>query len=261
MTKSLGFIAAYFRNNFATALEYRFSFFSQILGMMINDTLWVVFWVLYFQKFPVVNGWGLNDLLVMWATITFSFGLAFGLFYNVARLPDLILQGQLDYYLALPKNVLLHLSVSNIRPVNLGDCLFGPLLLLFFVPLGPSQILLFVGGSILAAVVYYSFHLLAGSLTFFLASSEGLAANMGMALVHFSTYPTKIFDGWARVLLFTVIPAGFISEVPVELVHRFDLALLAELFLAAAVFLAIAVGVFHLGLRRYESGNLLQMRS
>lgn len=259
--KSLGFVLTYLRNNFATALEYRFSFVSQILGMMINDSLWVIFWVLYFQKFPVVNGWGLNDLLLMWATITFSFGLAFGLFANVSRLPELILQGQLDYYLALPKNVLLHLSVSNIRPVNLGDCLFGPLLLFFFVPLDFTQVLLFLAGSVLAAVVYYSFYLLAGSLTFFLASSEGLAANMAMALVHFSTYPTRIFDGWARVLLFTVIPAGFISEVPVELVRNFDPKLLGELVLAAGAFFAFAVTVFHLGLRRYESGNLLQMRS
>lgn len=259
--KSLSFIGVYFRNNLHTALEYRFSFFSQIFGMMVNDSLWVTFWVLYFQKFPVLNGWTLEDLLVMWAVITFSFGLAFGLFWNVARLPELIQTGQLDYYLAHPKNVLLHLSVSHIRPVNLGDCLFGPLLLAFFVPLEWDRWLVFIIASMLAAVIYYSFYLIAGSMSFFWGSSEGFSSQMGMALVHFSTYPTKIFEGWTRVLLFTVLPAGFISEVPVELVRRFDPALMGLMALAAAVFLGLAVLVFHLGLRRYESGNLLLLRS
>lgn len=258
---SLSFVGVYFRNNFQTALEYRFSFFSQILGMMVNDSLWVVFWVLYFQKFPVLNGWTLEDLLVMWAVITFSFGLAFGLFWNVARLPELVQTGQLDYYLAHPKNVLLHLSVSHIRPVNLGDCLFGPLLLAFFVPLEWDRWLVFLVASSLAAVIYYSFYLLAGSMSFFWGSSEGFAAQASMALVHFSTYPTKIFDGWTRVLLFTVLPAGFISEVPVELVRRFDALSMMKLAGAAALFLTLAVLVFHAGLRRYESGHLLQLRS
>ncbi|MGE4130554.1 MAG: ABC-2 family transporter protein [Bdellovibrionales bacterium] len=162
--KSLAFIPAYLRNNIASAAEYKFSFWSQIFGMIVNDTLWVLFWVLYFKKFPVLNGWTLNDLLVMWAVITTSFGLCFGLFHNVARLPELITRGQVDSYLLLPKNVLLHLSVSHIRPVNLGDALLGPALLLFFVPMTASQWLVFFACSILGLLVYYAFTVTIGSL-------------------------------------------------------------------------------------------------
>lgn len=250
----------YLRNNIAAALEYRFSFLSQVFGMFINDTLWVIFWAMYFEKFPVLNGWTLNDLLMMWGTITFSFGLCFGFFWNVARLPELVVQGQLDYYLAHPRNVLAHLSVSHIRPVNLGDCLFGPVLLLFFVPMTATQWFMFFLASVLAALIYFAFYLSVGSLAFYLRNAESVTGSVATAIVHFSTYPTRIFDGWTRVMLFTVLPAGFISEVPVELMREFDAWLLGQLVLAAAFYCGLALLIFHQGLKRYESGNLILMQ-
>jgi ABC-2 type transport system permease protein len=257
----LKFLAAMMRTGFASAIEYRASFFTQVFGMMINDSLWVSFWMLYFQRFPVLNGWGREDLFVLWAIITFSFGIAFGLFAQALRLSELIVQGQLDYYLALPKNVLLHILVGQIRPANLGDLLFGPILLFLFVDMTPEKWLWFLVGGILGGLVYLAFFVLAGSLAFYLGSSEGLSSGIGNALIHFSTYPTRIFDGWTRVVLFTVIPAGFIAEVPVDMVRRFQWGDLALLLVGSAAFSSAAWFVFHKGLKRYESGNLIVMRS
>lgn len=257
----LKFLAAMMRTGFASAIEYRSSFFTQVFGMMINDSLWVSFWMLYFQRFPVLNGWGREDLFVLWAIITFSFGIAFGLFAQALRLSELIVQGQLDYYLALPKNVLLHILVGQIRPANLGDLFFGPTLLFFFVDMTPEKWLWFLVGGVLGGMVYLAFFILAGSLAFYLGSSEGLSSGIGNALIHFSTYPTRIFDGWTRVVLFTLIPAGFIAEVPVDLVRRFQWGDLALLVVGSAAFSSAAWFVFHKGLKRYESGNLIVMRS
>lgn len=41
--KFFAFVGAYMKANLAMALEYRASLFSQILGMFINDILWVAF--------------------------------------------------------------------------------------------------------------------------------------------------------------------------------------------------------------------------
>lgn len=261
MKGHFSFLLAMMRTNFAMAVEYRSSFVTQVIGMMINNSMWVFFWILYFEKFPVLNGWGRQDLLVLWAVITFSFGLAFGLFAQALRLSELITQGQLDYYLALPKNVLLHILVGQIRPANLGDLFFGPLLLLLFVDMSPMKWLWFVVGGILAGSIYLSFFVIVGSLAFFMGSSEGLSSGVGNALIHFSTYPTRIFDGWTRVILFTLIPAAFIAEVPVDLVRRFDVQDLVTMLGAAFVFGSIAVLIFYRGLRKYESGNLISLRS
>lgn len=261
MKGHFNFLIAMMRTNFAMAVEYRSSFVTQVVGMMINDSMWVFFWMLYFEKFPVLNGWGREDLFVLWAVITFSFGIAFGLFAQALRLSELISQGQLDYYLALPKNVLLHILVGQIRPANLGDLFFGPVLLALFVDMSPERWLWFVVGGILGGVIYLSFFVIVGSLAFFMGSSEGLAGGVGNALIHFSTYPTRIFNGWTRVILFTIIPAGFIAEVPVDLVRRFAVQDLIIMVGAALIFGTIACVVFFRGLRRYESGNLMSLRS
>ncbi|MBV9614737.1 MAG: ABC-2 family transporter protein, partial [Ktedonobacteraceae bacterium] len=80
------------------------------------------------------------------------------------------------------------------------------------------------------------------------------------ALVSFSTYPMSIFNGAVRVLLFTLIPAGFVSFVPLQLLHQFTWPLMSLMTGATALIILAAIGAFELGLRRYESGNLLGMQ-
>lgn len=259
--QNLAFIGAYIKMNLAAALEYRASLVSQVMGMFINDILWVLFWVLYFTKFPVLRGWTLEDVLVLWAVVATSFGLVMGLSYNAIRIPQLVVQGQLDYYLALPKNVLLHLLVSQIRLVNLGDLLFGPMLLVVMVKLTWSKVLIFAIASLLGAMVLLGFFIMAGSLAFYLGNADAISAQLVNAVLHFATYPTSIFSGGVKFVLFTLIPAGFVSTLPVELVRAFSWLKFLQLLGGAVAFLGLAVWVFHRGLRRYESGNLMAMRS
>lgn len=256
----LRFVGGYWKANWAAAMEYRASFLMQLFGMFLNDAIWVLFWALYFTRFPMVKGWTLKDLMTLWSVVTMAFGLAFGLMANAARIPQLVVQGQLDYYLALPKPVLLHLLVSQFRFLNLGDALFGPFLLIAFVHPSLGQLLLYLLVVLLATVTFLGFAVAAGSLVFLLGQAEGLAGNMLMIVTHFATYPTGIFTGAVRVLLFTLIPAGFIATLPVEIMRAFSWSQLGLLTLGAATFLGLGALLFKFGLRRYESGNLMMMR-
>jgi ABC-type uncharacterized transport system permease subunit len=49
------------------------------------------------------------------------------------------------------------------------------------------------------------------------------------------------------------------GAVPAEFIRTFTWETLAELFLGAVIFLFIAIMVFRLGLRRYESGSAIQV--
>jgi ABC-2 type transport system permease protein len=261
VAKLFAFVGAYMRTNMATALEYRASLVMQVAGMFVTDTLWVIFWGLYFTKFPVLKGWTFDDVMVLWAAFAMSAGIVMGLFSNALRIPELVVQGQLDYYLSLPKDVLLHLLVSRISTVSFGDLIFGPVLLVVMVHLTWLRMLIFLACVLLSAVVMLSFFVLAGSLTFFLGNSTTLSGQLNMALVHFSSYPAPIFQGAVKVVLFSLIPAGFITTLPVELVRAFSWSGFLTLVAGAALFLGLAIWVFGRGLKRYESGNLMQMRS
>jgi ABC-2 type transport system permease protein len=83
---------------------------------------------------------------------------------------------------------------------------------------------------------------------------------MNNALITFSLYPAEIFPGLVRVLLYTLIPAAFIGTVPVKLLKEFSWGNLALLAAFAAGLALLAQVVFRLGLRRYESGNLITAR-
>jgi ABC-2 type transport system permease protein len=63
-----------------------------------------------------------------------------------------------------------------------------------------------------------------------------------------------------RVLLYTLIPGAFVGTIPARLLTSFSWGQLALPVAFAAEIALIARLVFHWGLRRYESGNLVTMR-
>jgi ABC-2 type transport system permease protein len=262
LISNIRFVAHYIVANLLAALEYRAAFFSQVAGMIINDAMWVTFWWIYFTRFNVLSGgWRVQDVMALWAIVAVAVGLCAGLFGNVLHLAEVISQGKLDYYLSLPKNVLLHVLVSRMDTTAWGDLVFGVGLFIFFLQPTPDRLLLFIYLSLCAAVLFLGFNILWQSLAFWLGNAEGLGSQMWFALVSFATYPAPLFQGFVKALLFTLLPAAFLSHLPVEMLRNPDAAILfAEAGVAVGALL-VSIWVFYRGLRRYESGNLAIART
>lgn len=254
------FLWEYFRANLAMAMEYRANFVIQVFGMVLNDALWVFFWWLFFNRFPQVAGWSYQELLLLYAVLTLGFGLGIGVMGNCTRLSQIIAEGHLDFYLALPKNVLLHVLVSRMNVSALGDVVFGLIVYGFSGAVSWENTAMLFAISILAAVIFVSFAVLAHSLTFFIGNANALAGQMFNALITFSSYPGGLFKGFARVLMFTAIPAGFISYAPVGILGERKLDFVLAMACFSLVLGALAIVVFYRGLKRYESGNLVSIR-
>tara|TARA_B100001123_G_scaffold280134_1_gene312094 strand:- start:493 stop:744 length:252 start_codon:yes stop_codon:yes gene_type:complete len=79
------------------------------------------------------------------------------------------------------------------------------------------------------------------------------------AVIIFALYPLHLFDGTAKLLLFTVIPAAFVGAVPAEFVTEFTWRNFLMLLGATLGFCFLAYAALHLGLRRYESGSGIQV--
>lgn len=256
----LKLVAAYAQINFQTAMEYRASFFSQIIGMFLNDGIWLAFWWLYFTKFPVLGAWQRQDVVVLWAVLATSFGLASGIFGNCLNLAGVILRGELDFYLALPKDVLTHVLITRMSTSAWGDVAFGILVFAAFGDPTPARVILYLFSIAIAAIFLVSFFVLAHSLAFFIGNAQGISEQIAMTMIHFSSYPTSVFRGMTKIILFTLIPAGFINSVSVHVIRDFRPGFFGALIAAT---LALAIGarlLFQAGLRRYESGNLITVR-
>lgn len=258
---TLRFVGAYFVANLQAAMEYRASFWTQIFAMLGNDCLWLLFWWSYFQQFPLVNGWQQTDVVVIWSVSALGVGLSNAVFGNASKLAQLIMNGGLDAYLGMPRYVLLHVCISATDPAAWGDVLFALGAFAIMLRPSPPTLLLFLLLGLLVMLVFASFLILFGSLAFFVGNTDGLTQQMIGTLVTFSTYPMGIFNGAVRVILFTIIPAGFISFVPLQLLRQFSWLLLGAMSGFTLLIVLGAGGLFHLGLRRYESGNLLGMQN
>src|SRR5262249_32855511 len=99
------------------------------------------------------------------------------------------------------------------------------------------------------------------SLAFWMGAASQISSQVLMALITFATYPVSLFDGTAKLLLFTVLPAALMGAVPAEFVRGFGWAELGLMGAGAAGFLGLAILAFYQGLRRYESGSAITTQS
>ncbi len=97
------------------------------------------------------------------------------------------------------------------------------------------------------------------SLTFWLGNASNLAEQAANAVLTFAMYPSDIFQGTIRFLMFTIIPAAFVGVVPLNVVRNVDWGGLLLLALVAVLITFISSRMFYLGLRRYESGSAINV--
>jgi ABC-2 type transport system permease protein len=253
------FLMELWKNNLSSAMEYRANFVSQIIGMIINDAIYFVFWLLFFERFKVVRGWGMSDMVLLFAIVTTGYGLAFVFFGNAYNLAELIAQGRLDYYLALPRDVLLHVLASRSVLSAWGDLAFGVMAFLFTGRFSLPEIALWLVASACSGAVLVSSFALFGCLSFCLGNATQLATQASNAILTLALYPRDIFGGVVRFLMLTLLPAAFVGAIPLDVVRQLDWTALAGLIgFAAGITLLLRI-VFSAGLRHYESGSALNV--
>jgi len=49
--RQLKFLLALWKANLIAAMEYRVSFLTQVIGMILNDGFYFVFWIIFFNRF------------------------------------------------------------------------------------------------------------------------------------------------------------------------------------------------------------------
>lgn len=246
-------LVATMRSALAEAAANRRALVTQMTVMIVNDAVWIVFWVLFFHEVGEVGGWDVERILLLQAALTASGGIALGLVANARRVGILAVEGGLDSVLTLPVPPLAHVLLRRVEPTNLGDIAFGVTLFAVAGHPTPGRVAVFIGVVASSALLLTGFLVLTGSLAFFAGRSE--SGELGFhAMLLLGAYPVDVFAGGAKLLLYTVLPAAFVSTVPARLIDDFDATQAAALAGIAAAFGVAGWVAFTLGLRRYTSG-------
>ena len=257
--RELKFLLAVWKANLQSAMEYRVAFIMQVIGMMLNNFIYFAIWIVFFDRFKDVRGWGINDMYVTFGVLASAFGLVSLFFGNSFMLGDIINNGRLDYYLSLPRPVLLHAISSRMIASGMGDFSYGFISYALSGTFTWDGLLRFILAALLATIVFASFFILFNSLAFWFGMISNFVNLAFNAVLTFGIYPTTLFDNYAKLILFTVIPAALVGAVPAEFVSVFTWQSLAKMLVGAVVFLTLSVSLFNIGLKWYESGSAIQV--
>lgn len=258
LVSDMRFAAASWGAGLRTAMEYRGAFLLQAGFMLLNNLIFLSFWAIFFSRFPAVAGWELPDVALLFATSATGFGLAVILMGGFHKMSSRIARGDLDTWLVRSRPVLLQACTSDMVISGFGDVASGILMVALSGKATPARVGVFVLMVFVSATVATSFGVLCNSAAFFLGRADDLAWQSYYALLTFSLYPPGLFGGWARVVLYVIIPAGLLSYLPASLVREWDTRTALLLLLGVAALVAVAGLAWRAGLRRYESGNLTQ---
>lgn len=251
------FLGALWKANLLSAMEYRTSFVLQVVGMALNNAVFMLFWVIFFERFENIGGWGMQDLVLLYGVAAMSFGIGVTLFGNVLVLSDVISGGGLDHHLSLPRPVLLSALASRSRISGIGDIVTGIVCFGVAGELSAPAIARYVLACSASATIFLAFLVAVQSLAFWIGGATMLNRTAINAILTFAMYPLTLFDGTAKLILLTILPAGVMGTVSAQFVRAFSWTDLGQLLSAAAIALAIALWTFHRGLRRYESGSAI----
>jgi len=259
--KIIRLFSRYFKLNLASQMEYRTSFFVQIFGMVINNATFIFFWHLAFDATGTyIAGYTFKDVMFIWAVTSSAFGLAQILFNNVHRISQLIITGELDTYLLQPVPVLPNILGARTQVSAWGDMLYGIVLLSIVWGFSWNVWLIFALSIILGGLLFTAINVITHTLTFYLGNASMITSTVFEFMITFSIYPEGIFQGFVRLLIFSILPAAFITHIPLRLVGNFNVSTFAIWIGFTIVFLAIACIFFNRGLKKYESGNLIITR-
>jgi ABC-2 type transport system permease protein len=246
--------------NLSASFALRSAFFLQAGFMALNNLLFFCFWWIMFTRFDSIRGWGIQDVAILFGVSAAGYGSAAVVAGGLNDLARQIDAGELDPLLTQPKNVLLQAIVSRTRPDGWGDVVSGVALIALSGYLQWSTLPMAVLAVGLAATMFVATGVLAHCTAFWFGNTEALARQVSEFLITFSVYPPGLFGGPLKFILFTVLPAGFISYLPVALVRQFSGEVLVMALGGVFGFSLLAVFAFGRGLRRYESGNRFGVR-
>lgn len=217
--------------------------------------------VIYEHTQSIAN-WSKYEMILLVGTSMLIQRFLMGFFWSsIFEMGRNIRTGNFDFFLAQPGNIMFMATTRKLDPDGLANSVLAAGVVIYAahkLNLHPSflDVTLYALMVFSGLVIHYSMLVLSISLVFWLTSAQGVEGTY-FALTEFSRLPQAAFKGIvSRVLFVWILPVVVVSNAPAStILHGFHWSWVAWLFGAAAVWFALAVFVFHRGLRRYTSAS------
>lgn len=247
------------KKNIKNEKELKSSFIISVIGMMLNNSAFLIIWYYFGSSLGNINGWNAMDIFGLYAFSISSYGIINSLCAGIFKLPDYISSGTFDKFLLTPKNLLTKISTSAISTSAIGDLFFGIICFIVYIissKLSFIQILLSIVLIVVASIIFYSFSLICMSVSFYLMDGHNISNGLYGLFISNSMYHGGAFTGLLRFFFIFFIPSLLLGAIPVEIVKNFNIYNLLLIIFLAVFWLSLSILFFYKSLRKYESNNI-----
>lgn len=251
------------RWNLRAAMELRGAFVVQVIGMMVNNTAFVMVWIFFFQAFGKINGWSSAEVFAFQGVVAFSYGCSTAFFQGSHSLPTLVYNGSLDSYLMTPCSAYMRILTSEIKMSGVGDFFFGLLLIAAYIVMAHLSLLqavLLISLLIPASIIMTNVSLITSLASFYISDATAFAQNLFEVFVSPSLYPSPLFPQALKFIFIFIIPSLAVGGLPIEAVKDYQWHWYVVIWALAVVWTFLAIKLLTISIRRYESGNMVGAR-
>lgn len=258
--KELRFALYAIKKNIQSSAELRTSFVTNIIGMMINNTSFLIIWIFFIQSVGIINGWTAADILGLQGFAAVCFGIVFSAGDGIRKIADYVSSGSFDRFLLSPKNLLVRIATASFGVSAVGDILFGIACLTiyaFLIQVSVYQIILVGVLVIISTIVFLAAAITIYSASFLFVDSSTVIQGLFELFLTPALFHGGAFQGAMRFVFTFIIPSLLIGTLPVEIVRDLSLTKLLLVGVLSIAWFFLSIKLFSLGVRKYESSNFM----
>lgn len=243
-----------------SSFEYRVSLVFNMISSALSTVAFFFGIVCLFESFDHIGPYHLNEILITYSVITFSFSTAECFFRGFDMFDKLVRTGELDRLLIRPQSIFLQVLGSNVEFSKCGRMIFSFSILIYAV-LSSSIVWTAMRVVTLVLMIVGSIIIFAGM--FLIYSGVAIFTIEGLEAVNIITdggrdlcsYPLDVYANYLRKLFTYVIPMAFVNYLPLKFLLGTcgNNLLYAFLPLISIVFFALCYLFFRWALTKYKS--------
>lgn len=265
--KKIALIRLFFKTSLMTQLPYRINFVTQAISTLFYFGSGLIGLSIVFNHTDSLAGWTFYEIVTLLGVYQLVAGiLAFFVMENVQKLPDKIVDGNLDETILMPENTQFLSSFGSCNVWAINDILLGFTIIIGSIFFNLAQFTTTPFQSIIqllqffallgcSLVISYSVRMWIGTLGFWLGRTGG-GFVLFTSIWTMGKYPVDMYPPFIKWLLYTLVPVGVVAAIPTSVLFNgiSVIQFVALLILTIGIYFFTS-SLWKMGIRRYSSAT------
>ena len=248
---------------FKSAMQYQASLLMQVLAQFVMTAGEMLAVVVLLSRFKVVGHWGAGEIMFFFGVMQSSFALTELFGRGITSFPWFVQRGEFDALILRPRPLLMQVVVSQLDPRRIGGVTVGVIAMLaagsrLSIVWSLTKVLLLVEVVLGSMLLVLGLFMIEATVSFFSVKSIEMVNILTYGGRTACEYPVDIYPRVLRFLFTYLAPFAMCMHWPVSYVIGVPMVELPTWTyfltpLAGAVFFALMVRVWYIGVKHYRS--------